>query len=359
MPSSGVIAASIINGVLSTIDRRRMDPETISARVGIANDGLFGRSPFLPLSTFTTMLEMAAIQTNDHALGMKWGKLFNIHDLGATAQLYLTAPTVGEGLTKLCEYFPTFQGGTHCALNVGGDTARLTYSIFDRTVSHRIQDANFSEAVLCSVLRATLGQDWEPLCLEFEHSPGANLASYQAHFHCPLRFGARYNAILFPLSELSRPIPSYDRTLHQRLDRELSDCLRSQELELDLSSSVKAWINARLCCSKSIDIQDAASDFGMSVRSFQRKLADSSLNYADLRNAVRTEIAKAMLEFTERTIPEIAFDLGFSETSAFSRSFKSFTGSTPAKFRDNAAGRTRKSLGASASIMAPTTATSH
>ena len=286
------------------------------------------------------MLEMAALQTNDPALGIKLGKMFDIHSLGSVVQLVLSAATLGEGIRKLAEYFPTFQSNTNCTVEVDGDVARLTYSIFDRTVAHRIQDANFSETVFCSMLHAALGRDWQPLCLEFEHSAGANLDSYRAHFDCPLRFGAKYNAVVLPASLLNRPLRSFDRSLHQRLDQELSGRLNAQELELDLAKSVKAWISAGLCCSASIDIREAAGDFGMSLRSFQRKLSDSGLNYADLRNEVRTEIAKAMLTFTEHAIPEIAFNLGYSETSAFSRSFKSFTGSTPARYRgDTARGR--------------------
>jgi AraC-like DNA-binding protein len=357
MHSSGVIATSIIDGVLSTIDRRGMDPGTISARIGIANDGLFGRSDFLPLSTFTTLLEMAAVQTNDPVLGIKLGKLFNFRSLGSASQLFLSAQTVGNGLEKFAAFFPTIQSNTRCALEISDGIARLSYAIADRTVTHRVQDANFSEVVLYSMLQACLGKTWQPLCLEFEHSAGPNLASYTAHFDCPLRFGARYNAILFPASHLERPVPSFDCLRHQRLERELSESLRSKELELDLTKSVKAWISASLCRSASIDIQDAASDFGMSVRSFQRKLSNAGLNYADLRNSVRTEIAKAMLAFTHHAIPEIAIDLGYSETSAFSRSFKSFTGTTPAKYREDAA-RVR-AIGRSGEIFSASTLTSH
>jgi AraC-like DNA-binding protein len=337
MHSPGVIAASIIDGVLTTIDNRGMDAGPISARVGVANGGLFGRSHFLPLSTFTTILEMASLQTNDPVLGIKLGKLFDFESLGSAAQLFLSARTVGDGLSSLVEYFPTVQSNTRCALEVSDGVARLSYSISDRTVTHRIQDANFSEALFYSVLQACLGRDWQPICLEFEHSAGANLASYREQFDCPLRFGTRYNAILFPVEHLDQPVASFDPMLHLHLENELSKRLRFQRLELDLSKSIKAWISAALCNSASIDIQDAASDFGMSVRSFQRKLADAGLSYADLRNSVRTEIAKAMLGSTSLSIPEIAVNLGFSETSAFSRSFKSFTGATPARFRENAA----------------------
>jgi AraC-like DNA-binding protein len=148
-------------------------------------------------------------------------------------------------------------------------------------------------------------------CLEFEHSAGANLTSYSEHFDCPLRFGARHNATLFSAEHLDRPVSSFDPSLHRRLENELSERLRTKELELDLSKSVKAWISARLCRSASIDIRDAAGDFGMSVRSFQRTLSDAGLSYADLRNSVRTEIAKAMLARTGLSIFEIAVNLGY------------------------------------------------
>lgn len=336
MHSPGVIAASVIDSVLTTIDSRGMNSGPISARVGVASGGLFGRSHFLPLSTFTTILEMASRQTNDPVLGVKLGKSFNFESLGPAARLLLSARTIGDGLAKLTEFFPTIQSNTRCALEVSDEVARLSYSISDRTITHRVQDANFSEALFYSVLQTCLGRDWRPVCLEFEHSAGANLTSYNAHFDCPLRFGARHNAILFSAEDLDGPVSSFDPALHRRLENELFERLRSKELELDLSKSVKAWISARLCRSASIDIRDAAGDFGMSVRSFQRTLSDAGISYADLRNSVRTEIAKAMLACTGLSILEIAVNLGYSETSAFSRSFKSFTGATPAKFRDDA-----------------------
>jgi AraC-like DNA-binding protein len=336
MHSPGVIAASVIDSVLTTIDSRGMDAAPISARVGIASGSLFGRSHFLTLSTFTTLLEMASLQTNDPVLGIKFGKLFNFESLGPAACLFLSARTIGDGLAKLTEFFPTIQSNTRCALEVSDGVARLSYSISDRTITHRVQDANFSKALFYSVLQARLGREWQPMRLEFEHSAGANLASYREHFDCPLRFGARHNAILFSAEDLDRPVSSFDPALHCRLENELSERLHSKALELDLSESVKAWISARLCRLASIDICDAASDFGMSVRSFQRALSDAGISYADLRNSVRTEIAKAMLACTRLSILQIAVNLGYSETSAFSRSFKSFTGATPAKFRENA-----------------------
>jgi AraC-like DNA-binding protein len=76
-----------------------------------------------------------------------------------------------------------------------------------------------------------------------------------------------------------------------------------------------------------------AGDFGMSIRSFQRKLADHGINYLDIRNRVRSHIAKCMLVETSIPVTSIALQLGYSETSAFSRGFKTQVGETPAEFR--------------------------
>lgn len=102
---------------------------------------------------------------------------------------------------------------------------------------------------------------------------------------------------------------------------------------LDLVRGVEAWIAASLCRSVPTDIEVAAGDFGMSTRSFQRKLADHGVNYLDVRNRVRADIARCMLLETRTPVTSIALQLGYSETSAFSRGFKSQVGETPAEFR--------------------------
>jgi AraC-like DNA-binding protein len=104
-------------------------------------------------------------------------------------------------------------------------------------------------------------------------------------------------------------------------------------MRLDLVRGIEAWIAASLCRSAATDIEVVAGDFGMSIRSFQRKLADHGIHYLDIRNRVRSHIAKCMLVETSIPVTSIALQLGYSETSAFSRGFKIQVGETPAEFR--------------------------
>lgn len=333
MESCGVIAASVIDGVLSTINNRGMDRQMIAARVGIDDEALLKAQHFLPLTTFTSILEIAAVEKNDPLLALKLGKVFEFDGLGMVAGVFRTAPTLGEGIEKFVRYFPALQSNTNSALNVENGLARFSYSIKDATIRHRVQDAVFTEMVFCSMLEATIGDGWRPSCIDFEHLPGEHLAIYQSHFACPVRFGRRENAIFFPARHLDRPLDQHDFRLQARLETELGDLIDRKDARLDLITSTKAWITAALCRSASLDIEDAASDFGISLRSFQRKLSECGVNYADIRNSVRMQIARSMLASTSLQIPLISQYLGYSEPSAFCRSFKHLTGDTPAGYR--------------------------
>ncbi|MFD0987979.1 AraC family transcriptional regulator [Methyloligella solikamskensis] len=334
METSGVISSAILDGILSTIDTRGIDPAEVSARAGLGNSSLYGQSHFLPLVSFTSILEMMSEFKHDPVLGARLGKSFDFGTLGAVSKVFLTAPSLGDGITQFIRYFPTLQSNTACALVVNGDIARFSYSIVDNTVKHKAQDANFTEATLCSMVEAVLGKGWKPSYVDLAHAPGDDASLYAETFACPMRFQRRDNAILLPASCLDTPSPHRDPVLNRRLIAELEDTLHRKALHADFATSVKAWITSALCQSDSTDIHIAAADFGMSQRNFQRRLADLGVNYVGLRNTVRVEIAKCMLALTNLPIPEISAHLGYSETSAFARSFRKLADETPARFRE-------------------------
>jgi AraC-like DNA-binding protein len=347
MQASGVIALSVVDGLLATIDAEGIDSAALSARVGLADGTLFEDPSFRPLATFTSLLEIAAVVRDDPVLGFRLGKAFDFRRLGPMGELFLTAPTVGDALYKFTCYFPVLQSNTQCSLGVDNETARLSYLITDSTIRHRAQDANFTEIVFCSMLAALLGEDWRPSSVHFEHSPGAHIARYRPYLACDLRFGERENAILFPARQLDVPIRYSDRNAHSHVETEIRELRAAEATRLDVSASIKAWITAALANSADIEIGAAASDFGMSLRSFQRKLFETGVNYAHLRNCVRIGLARSLLGSTELPIPAIAEYLKYSETSAFSRSFKHLAGETPARFREQArrSGRARRPTG--------------
>jgi len=318
---------------LTALGRLRPESAGINAWAGIPRAALDDPSAMLPLATFTSMLEAAAHESGNRTLGLELGKHIKIAALGPISDLIQTAQTVGDALESFNGFFASVQTSTRTALSVSDGTARLCYSIQDPAIRFREQDAGFSLAIEYSMLAGFLGPAWRASGVEFEHSAGDDLPFYQQHFDCPLRFGRRENALLFSARFLDVPLQQANRNLHARLRDDLADAIRRKATRFDLVSEIEAWIAASLCRSVATDIEVAAGDFGMSTRSFQRRLADHGVNYLDIRNRVRSHIAKCMLAETSVPVTSIALQLGYSETSAFSRGFKSQVGETPAEFR--------------------------
>ena len=339
MLRAGTIQITAARELLNAVTKRGVQNAQFVARAGLSRDMLQEDIGTLPLAAFTGVLEVAAYETGNRTLGLELGRMFRFSALGPIARLIQTARTLGAALDQFTRFFATIQTNTRSALCVEDGMARLVYSVTDPAVRFRDQDAAFTLAVEFSMLANLAGQAWDPAAVEFEHGAGADMAAYKEHFRCPLRFGCFENAIVFPARLLDAPLREADERLHAKLEADLAAIIRHQTAETTLVESVAAWITASLCRTVSTDIEIAAGDFGMSARTFQRTLAVHGMNFLGIRNKVRLQIAKCLLSDTDVPVTEIAFQLGYSETSAFSRGFRTFVGQAPQDFRRRTRGR--------------------
>jgi len=71
----------------------------------------------------------------------------------------------------------------------------------------------------------------------------------------------------------------------------------------------------------------------MSSRKLQRRLESAGTTFNTLLNEIRQDLAQKYLKEQDTTMTEIAFLLGFSESSAFSRAFRRWMGVSPSAYR--------------------------
>ena len=76
-----------------------------------------------------------------------------------------------------------------------------------------------------------------------------------------------------------------------------------------------------------------ARQVDVSPRTLHRCLQESGTSYQTPLDAVRWDLARSYLEERHFAIEEVAFLLGFAETSTFYRAFRRWTGMTPGEFR--------------------------
>jgi AraC-like DNA-binding protein len=75
-----------------------------------------------------------------------------------------------------------------------------------------------------------------------------------------------------------------------------------------------------------------AAQFNMSNRTLRRRLQEEETSYQEILDDVRADLARHYLTKEKREIDEVAFLLGFSDPSAFTKAFRRWTGQTPADF---------------------------
>ena len=81
-------------------------------------------------------------------------------------------------------------------------------------------------------------------------------------------------------------------------------------------------------------LEAISEDLRLSPAGIQRELARIGLTYKGLVQAVRRELALSYLRQRHLPLSEIAFLLGYSELSAFSRAMRRWTGRSPKSVRN-------------------------
>lgn len=191
-------------------------------------------------------------------------------------------------------------------------------------------------AGLVLTLRALTGRPFIPTQVAFRHAAGGPVEEYHRIFGTLVRFGSDEDRVSLRLDELEAPIPAADHTLLSLFDGHAAGKLDELQRAGATSKRVLRAVATRLR-GTAPDVATIAADLAMSPRAVQRALMDEGTSYQVLLDAARREIAERQLRVPGVSAAEVALLLGYSETSAFTRAFRRWTGLTPSAW---ASGRT-------------------
>src|SRR5215831_14033702 len=80
-------------------------------------------------------------------------------------------------------------------------------------------------------------------------------------------------------------------------------------------------------------VEDVARVLGMSERTLARKLSDEGLNFTEILQQLRRDLAVRYLDDRRLHVSKIAWLLGFNDVGAFTHAFKRWTGKAPSQIR--------------------------
>lgn len=155
-------------------------------------------------------------------------------------------------------------------------------------------------------------------------------SAHAAYFGCPIRLGARHNALVLAAADLDRALHTHNPALLQALVPYLrANTPTSPGGEVE---RVRSAITRRLPGTRPT-VDTVARDVAMSGRSLQRLLREHGTSFREMLDEVRHEHARGYLGATSFSDTEIAFLLGFGDPASFYRAFRAWTGMSPGRFR--------------------------
>lgn len=313
-----------------------LDARAISERAGLPF--VFTEQASLDTRQFFAVWHAILDLTGDSLVGLRIGSETGPAQLEAAAIAALHSATFGDALERLARY-KRLCCPEEVRVECDGPLARLSFHwiLAEEVTPHAICDAAFASAH--AIARRGAGHTITPRRLELVRTP-PDIAPYAAHFGCEVRTGCMVDALVYDAQALDIPFVSHNEDLLTVLVPALDARLEALG-ELALETRARAALTKMMRGDRP-STEALARQLNMSARSLQRRLGEAGTSYQAVLDEVRLETARRLLAETAFTPGEIAFFLGFEEANSFQRAFRRWEGRTPAQWREQRAGLSRK-----------------
>jgi AraC-like DNA-binding protein len=283
----------------------------------------------LPVSLLLRWLDAAVQVSGDADMGLKAVRRVERGGYDVIEYAGRSASNWGEALELMLRYIRLVNEAADFSLQVREERAFV--ELRSRVPLNRAA-SDFQAATLAVVARKWLGslhtfEAW------FTHPEPADLTVYRSIFDAAaLHFGAAQDVVSFDRSLLDVPMKSADPKLNAVLRRHAEQLIAELPEPEYLTGKVRQLL-LNLLPAGNTNADYVATRLGMSRRTLTRHLEREGVTFKDLLEQARRELAYQYLSSHSTDIQQIAFMLGYSETAAFSRAFRRWSGQSPLEYR--------------------------
>lgn len=179
---------------------------------------------------------------------------------------------------------------------------------------------------------------------------GRRIPLLSADFRCPepsfssewrilfsqnLNFSQAESGITFSTDYLALGNIQNERTMKEFLRSAPANFLVKYKNSTSLSAQIRRSLR-KLPPAAWPDFATLSKQLHLSQATLRRRLEDEGESYRNILDDLRRDLAISLLSDNSNSLAEIAHTLGFSETSAFHRAFKKWTGARPGEYRNAA-----------------------
>jgi len=240
--------------------------------------------------------------------------------------------TLGQALSRYCRFYQLFDMAVHPVLEEDGDLARITLTAPDATSAPAPYHC---EMLLFNTHRfaSWLVQEHLPLqAVNLNYAPLAPALDYRHMFLAsPIVFEQPHSQLVVSRSLLDKRVTQNETSLRHFLRHPVLIMLTQDYATNSWTAQVRHNLRRRL--RDMPELNAVATALEVHPQTLRRRLSAEGTTFKDIKNQVRRDTALHFLGKQGLSIEEIAHRAGFSESSAFIRAFKGWTGVTPYTYR--------------------------
>lgn len=177
--------------------------------------------------------------------------------------------------------------------------------------------------------RTLVGRPVTPSILEFQFPCPSNAHEFFSYFDCSIDFGSSSNRMGFPKTIVGESVKTRDEGLLDTLKRYADEVRSSFANDEDHSSKALALI-AKMMDPKPPTLGEVARAMHVSPRSLQRRIRqERDCTFQGLVDEVRIKLCAKLLSDGQRSVEQVGYLAGYSDTTSFIRAYRRWHGRTP------------------------------
>lgn len=307
------------------------DPEAIFRDHNIDPEVIKKPGTRIAYSDVMVLWNSVVEMVKDPCIGLRVAEYWHPSDMNALGYAWLASSNLNEAFNQLIRYTRCISEAVDVIIEETNTSFKIVYSNkIASTASHTLIDASL--AILVKMCRLNLGDQLNPIDVHLSHSPPFCYDNYEQYFNANIYFDSPDNSFSISRKEFKKPLLSSNPYLLEINDQFLIKYMARLDEE-DIVSRVKAKI-MEILPSGNLTDDMVSSELYTSVRTLQRKLKSKGTTYQTIVNEIRKDLAVKYIKNPNIRLEEIAFLIGYSEYSTFSRAFKRWTGSAPSAYQE-------------------------
>jgi AraC-like DNA-binding protein len=180
-----------------------------------------------------------------------------------------------------------------------------------------------------SLHRDIMGADFTPTAVHLTY--GAPKPESRSPFGFPVAYTQSANRLFFDPGWLTGRPHLGDEIAYSTVLALCDDLQDKLQHKIGVAGGVRTYLLANL--GRNVSLEDVAEHLGAPERTLRRKLRDENTSFREILDELRCEVAMKYLRETEMTVDDVAYALGFSETSNFRHAFRRWKQASPQQYR--------------------------